>query len=318
MNRLTLALRVEPSIVALSGCFRGFCLRIEDSVRHTVVFIGYPTEEPNKGGIDCIGTAFLLRHEGFPYLITARHVAEYVERDPFLLRVNKFDGSADNLPIDQAHWYYDPDPTVDVAVLPIAGLLQEREHYVRFIDDEKESWWSNKAWKYGVGIGDFCYTVGLFRVLAGNKRNLPVVHFGTIARPIYGPDEEPIPIKDWRDPDGTKTILTRAYLVESQSLSGLSGAPVFVRVSHHHVSNEMIKHNPHSSADEMGDAVAMWHIFLIGVWQGAWDAPPGEVWSVERGKSVRIPVGMGVVTPIDSVHYILANEELTEMRNLRK
>ena len=202
-------------------------MRIEDSVRHTVVFIGYPSDESGKGGIDCIGTAFLLRHGGFPYLITARHVAEYVGSDPFLLRVNRFDGSADNLPIDGATWHYDSDPSVDVAVLPIAGLLREHEHYVRFIEDEKESWWSNKAWKYGVGIGDFCYTVGLFRVLSGNKRNLPVVHFGTIARPIYGPDEESIPIKDWRDPEGKKTILTDAYLVESQSLSGLSGAPVF-------------------------------------------------------------------------------------------
>ena len=31
------------------------------------------------------------------------------------------------------------------------------------------------------------------------------------------------------------------------------------------------------SPDQMGDAVAMWHIHLIGVWQGAWDAPPDEV-----------------------------------------
>jgi hypothetical protein len=102
-------------------------------------------------------------------------------------------------------------------------------------------------WKYGVGIGDFCYTVGLFRVLSGNKQNLPVVHFGTIARPIYGPDEEPIPIKDWRDPDGKKTIQANAYLIESQSLSGLSGAPVFVRVSNHHVRDELIEHNPHAA-----------------------------------------------------------------------
>jgi hypothetical protein len=162
--------------------FPGLRLRIEDSVRHTVVFIGYPSDEAGKGGIDCIGTAFLLRHEGFPYLITARHVAEHVGSDPFLLRVNRFDGTADNLPIDGAHWNYDSDPTVDAAVLPIPDLLNDREHYVRFIDDERESWWSNKAWKYGLGIGDFCYTVGLFRVLSGNKRNLPVVHFGTVAR----------------------------------------------------------------------------------------------------------------------------------------
>jgi hypothetical protein len=192
-------------------------VRIEDSVRHTVVFIGYPSGDPGKGGIDCIGTAFLLRHEGFPYLVTARHIAEYVGSEPFLLRVNRIIGAADNLPIDNAAWHYDPDPSVDVAVLPIAGLLQENEHHVRFIEDEKESWWSNKAWKYGVGIGDFCYTVGLFRVLSGNKQNLPVVHFGTIARPIYGPQEEPIPVKDWRDPDGKKTILMDAYLVEAKA-----------------------------------------------------------------------------------------------------
>src|SRR6185437_1865569 len=97
---------------------------------------------------------------------------------------------------------------------------------VHFIEDEKESWWSNKAWKYGVGMGDFCYTIGLFRLLSGRKQNLPVVHFGTIARPIFDRDEEPVPIKDWRDPTGRSTILTNAYLVESQSLSGLSGAPV--------------------------------------------------------------------------------------------
>jgi len=160
-------------------------MRIEDTVRHTVVFIGYPTDDPAKGGIECIGTAFLLRHGGFPYLITARHVAEYVGADPFLLRINRIDGSADNLLLDEADWHYDSDPTVDVAVLPIPDLIREDQHHVRFIEDEKESWWSNKAWKYGVGIGDFCYTIGLFRVLSGNKQNLPVVHFGTIARPIY-------------------------------------------------------------------------------------------------------------------------------------
>jgi len=291
-------------------------LRIDDNIRDTVVFIGYPSSEPDKGGIDCIGTAFLLSHEGFPYLVTARHVAEYVGSDPFLLRINRFGGRADNLPIDGAVWHYDSDPTVDAAVLPIQGLLDESKHHVLFIDDEKQSWWSNKARKYGVGIGDFCYTVGLFRVLSGKERNLPVVHFGTIARPIFGADEEPIPVKNWRDAEGKRTVLANAYLVQSQSLSGLSGAPVFVRPSNHHISQEMIEANPHVNADEMGDAVANWHLQLIGIWQGAWDAPPAGVLATERGREIRVPVGMGVVVPIDYVHSILANEELSAMRKV--
>jgi hypothetical protein len=290
----------------------GVRVRISDEISRTVVFIGYPTQEPGKGGIDCIGTAFLLKYEDCPYLVTVRHVAEYVGNEPFLIRVNRHDGGADNLPIDGAAWYYDANPDIDVAVLPF-DFVDEREHSVRFVDDKKESWWSNKAWKYGVGIGDFCYTVGLFRVLAGNKQNLPVVHFGTIARKFYG-DSEPIPIRDWRDHSGKKAIMTDAYLVQSQSLSGLSGAPVFVRVSNQMIRQELIDHNPHMPIDELGDAVAQWHIHLIGVWQGAWDAPPGEVLSAERGESVRVPVGMGVVVPIDHVHYILASEELTKMR----
>jgi hypothetical protein len=221
-------------------------VRIEDSIRQTVVFIGYATVDPTKGGIDCIGTAFLLRHEGFPYLVTARHVAEFVGSDPFLLRANLILGGAENLNIDNAAWHFDPDPSIDIAVLPISGLLDEQVHEFRFIKDEKESWWSNKAWKYGVGIGDFCYTIGLFRLSSGSKRNMPVVHFGTIARPIYGAeeDEELVPVKDWRDQSGQKTIPTRAYLIESQSLSGLSGAPVFVRPSNHHVSADLIQANP--------------------------------------------------------------------------
>ncbi len=114
-------------------------MRIEDSVRHTVVFIGYPTDEPGKGGIDCIGTSFLLRHEDFPYLVTVRHIAEFVGSEPFLLRVNRFDGGADNLQIHGATWCFDSDPTVDAALLPLEGLFRESEHYVRFIEDEKVS-----------------------------------------------------------------------------------------------------------------------------------------------------------------------------------
>jgi hypothetical protein len=288
-------------------------MRISDELVRTVVFIGYPSEERGKGGIDCIGTAFLLRYEGQPYLVTVRHVAEYVGGEPFLIRLNRLDADgADNLPIDGAVWFYDTNPEIDVAVLPL-DFIDEDKYSIRFIDDAKESWWSNKAWKYGVGIGDFCYTIGLFRVLAGNKRNLPVVHFGTIARNFYT-ESEPIPLTDWRDPSGQKTIMTEAYLVESQSLSGLSGAPVFVRTSHHAVRQEHIDHNPNVPIDDLGDAVAMWQTHLIGIWQGAWDAPPGEVLAAERGKNMRVPVGMGVVIPIDYVHHILAGDELTTLR----
>ena len=77
-----------------------------------------------------------------------------------------------------------------------------------------------------VEVDDLCYTVGLWRVLEGKERNLPIVHTGHLAR-LAG--EERIPIKDPRQPDGV--VLAHGYLVEAQTLSGLSGAPVFIRRS---------------------------------------------------------------------------------------
>jgi hypothetical protein len=238
-------------------------------------------------------------------------VAEFLGDDPFLIRVNRYDGGSDNIRLDAVKWYYDSDPTIDIAVIPF-DLPSKGKYLARYIDDKRETWWWQKARKYGVGIGDFCYTVGLFRLLAGAKRNMPIVHFGTIARTMSW--EEKIPIKDWRDHERKKTVQTDAYLVESQSLAGLSGAPVFVRAANQIVSDEMVRDNPDIHPGEMGDAVAMWHLHLLGVWQGAWDAPPDEVLGAELGKEVRVPVGMGVVVPADHIHGILEGAELKAMR----
>jgi hypothetical protein len=53
-----------------------------------------------------------------------------------------------------------------------------------------------------------------------------VVHFGTIA---LVPHDERIPVRDWRARD--RVIQVEGYLVETQSLQGLSGASVFARPS---------------------------------------------------------------------------------------
>src|SRR5437764_14482248 len=74
-----------------------------------------------------------------------------------------------------------------------------------------------------VGIGDLTYTVGLFRLLSGNKRNLPIVHSGIVS---MMPSDERIPVRDWRPPHGR--IFVEGYLVETGSLEGLSGSPVFM------------------------------------------------------------------------------------------
>src|SRR5262249_24705259 len=144
-------------------------------------------------------TGFLMLYDDFPHLVTARHIAKFAANDPFLVRLNRVDGGADNIPIDGANWRYHPnDSTVDVAVIPF-DVRKESGHECFYIP-ENELMTPERLERERIGIGDFCYTVGLFRLLAGQKRNLPVVHFGTIARM---PEGEKIPVRDWENTSRT-------------------------------------------------------------------------------------------------------------------
>ncbi|MGA8078956.1 MAG: hypothetical protein WB868_16405 [Xanthobacteraceae bacterium] len=284
-------------------------MRISDDLLKSVVFLGFPTDEPGKGGIDCFGTAFLLRYEGFPHLVTCRHIAEFIGQSPFLIRLNRHMrlGGAVNVPVDMLRWYYHSDPNVDVAIVPFL-FPNPQNQYDHVYIDERNAMWSRPRLIDNIGNGDFCYTLGLFRVLAGTNRNQPVVHFGTVARMSRHNEDEPIPIIDWRDPARRRTLMMdRAFLVQSQSLGGLSGAPVFVRPTLHQSANL-------DPPDVLGDiVVARRKVFLLGMWQGAWDAPAGEVLTAERG-GMRVPVGMGVVVPIDQIIGTLEGEELKKER----
>ena len=111
-------------------------------------------------------------------------------------------------------------------------------------------------------------------------------------------EDERIPIKY---NDSTKHV--NAYLVEAQTLEGLSGAPVFVdRTTRVKLSSgEIIKASAWTS--------------LLGIWQAAWDAPPTEILGAGRPSGTRVPVGMGLVVPAYRIIEVLEKQELKDMRN---
>jgi hypothetical protein len=64
------------------------------------------------------GTGFFVSHPDrlqFPYLVTAKHVAEALPM-PFVLGVNDDQGVSDTCEIDNIRWYCHPDSNVDVAI----------------------------------------------------------------------------------------------------------------------------------------------------------------------------------------------------------
>jgi hypothetical protein len=225
------------------------------------------------------------------YLVTARHVAEALA-GPFVIGINDAKGKAHIVDVDQANWIYHDDPGVDVAVSSV-GLPNEA--WVVYPSDR----FANENSLFSLfGIEDLVYIVGLYRLFPGQSKISPIVHTGHLA---MAPDDE-IPIFNRT----TKTVSrTRGYLVEAQTLEGLSGSPVFVRYT-----------NSTSMVTGYGRVSAYTHdVFLLGIWIGAWDAIAGSVLTEQvRRSDARVPVGMGIVVPAGRIRETLNSPDLERER----
>ena len=296
--------------IPVPGC-PGFYVRVPDYVTRSVVFFGFEDAGPGKGGIDCVGTGFLVAHERFGYLVTAAHVATVLGENPFLVRLNKKDGTSQNLHADGVEWFTHPDPTVDVAVIPFAPLAMGDFEALHIPTDEG-MFRTDHFPGVRIGPGDLTYTTGLFRLMSGERRNLAVVHSGAIA---LMPGEK-IPVRNWKDRG--KTLFCDGYLVETHSLDGLSGSPVFVRPTMPFASvapgMPLAPDTPRELLRKITGVGARFEPLLLGLWQGSWDAPPDEIVAIQSGKDVRVSVGMGIVVPAERIIELLEQDEMKKAR----
>jgi hypothetical protein len=285
-------------------------MRINGDLRKCVAFIGYANPDV-KGGIACLGTVFFAAYDGARYIVTAQHIAMAIGDAPFVIRLNKISGGSENIQGDviehNLKWYSHADPNVDLAIMPFNFDLRMAGNDVLLIPEAMLAQTATVPTE--AYIGDECYVIGLFRLLAGETRNLPVVHTGNIAL-LAG--EEAIPVHDWlTTPDSGKIRHIDAYLVEAQSLRGLSGSPVFVRPP---IEVGPLELKPNS----VTLLSATTKLALLGVWQGSWEAGPDTVRALQHAKLVRVPVGMGVVTPIDKLREIFEMPAVKEERQKYK
>lgn len=286
-------------------------MRINDDLRKSVVFFGYPDVGAGSG-IRCIGTGFLLAYKGIPYLVTAKHLSHDLGDDPFLIRLNKRDGTSENLQADGVAWFEHPDPAVDVSLTHMR-IGSASDYDVNYIPGDAMMMSPDKLKAANIGVGNFTYTIGLFRLLSGEKRNLPVCHSGSIA---LLPGDEKIPIRDWTDANRRRRIFVDGYLVESLSISGLSGSPVFVRPEYS-IDFASLGFKHEDPTDKNLRVVGSRDgVKLLGLWQGAWDAPPDEVLSAQMSAApATVPVGMGIVVPCQRIIEVL---EMPKVKTLRE
>jgi hypothetical protein len=201
-------------------------------------------------------------------------------------------GTAEHSHSDEVLWTYHPDSSVDVAAtvcLPpdhIDWIPWPATHFALPQTLEAKN----------IGAGDLAYITGLFRVVTGHERFMPVVHTGHIAML----PAEKVPVNGF--PSGVD-----AYLVEAQSIGGLSGSPVFVRRS--------VRVLP--AKDEVSGVppLAYGAMWLLGLWQAGWQAPASSVFGPEGLKGAVIPAGMGVVVPASKILEVLNLPKFRERRD---
>jgi len=269
-------------------------MRLPDEVKKCVVFIGRK-ELDSKTHLENIvygGTGFFVgvptQVLGAPilYLVTAAHVAKKINDCQFCIRANTKAGKSKiywiDAGVDLQWWYHPTDPTVDVAVLEWAP---PPEVDYRYIPEPMFLYPATMDIK-GIGVGDDVFITGLFSFVAGVEKNLPVVRTGNLA---MVPSER-VPSKKWHK-DGLE-----AYLIESRSIGGLSGSPVFVQRS--------IKVQ---AAEESGRTpLAAGAMFWLGLIHGHWDVDRQQVdgiwndaWSED--KTSQINTGIAITVPCHKI-----------------
>jgi hypothetical protein len=300
-------------------------MRVPDEVRKTVLFIGIKDE---FGEWNWRATGYLIALSDFqlhwsemveqdgrqfstsvthPFrlLATAKHVAERLEGKDFALKTMTVDGQPRIIEVhaDQ-RWFYHPTEKdyVDAAVtIFYPPDMRELDLFTIQADLFADETVIREA---DIGVGDEVFIAGLFTKVRETVRQHPIVRIGNLA---MMPGER-IPFKD--------NNLIDAYLIESRSIGGLSGSPVFVRATVRvdaglkfkpgFALNAVNSPTPNIEGVERLFLSGVGRIYFLGSVIGHWDAQTPTM-------SETVNMGVSLVVPAHKILEIIRQPELIEM-----
>jgi hypothetical protein len=296
---------------------------IQPEIRQCVCFV-YANM---RNGLKPVGTAFFL---GLPVngliwtvAVTALHVvanAQTCSTDgKTFLRVNTKDGGFRIVEVEAEEWIR-PDLSeeiIDIVFCQWSVLPSASDFDVIRVTTELAATADVMAAEQ-IGVGSEVAFAGLFVNHHGRRRNEPIVRFGNMSA-MPG------------EPVATEIGDIDAYLVESRSVGGLSGSPVFVDVGVFRVEDNVREYR-------QGGKV----VYLLGVMNGHFhaptkkaategddsldettsgdDDPSGDATAADvRADEARsdiglteeyVNMGIAVVTPIDKVIKVIQESQL--------
>jgi hypothetical protein len=233
-----------------------------------------------------MGTAFLVaddtKPKRVPLIITAKHVLNGIKDlglDEVCLRVNLKDGSSHwySSPINK--WFIHPDDNVDVALWVTNGAPEWDHNFYPLSSSATQ----DRIKENEIDGGDDLFYIGLFSHHHGRDRNIPIVRVGNIAA---------LPAEQIQ----TAKYKMDGYLVESRSIGGLSGSPVFVNLGNSRIINGELLINK---------GYKLGHL-LLGLIHGHYD---------HKGEFEKLNTGIAIVVPVekifDTIEYAIKAKIIT-------
>jgi hypothetical protein len=271
-------------------------VRVPDEVLKCVAFLAY--EGPNGGRL--AGTAFLLSiaipdtDRMAVYVVTAKHVIDGIREHattPYVyIRMNTHEGGSRAVQTPIAAWLSHPDdPFVDVAMI---AWVPSNDIFDYQVLAESMIATDEVIQARGIGVGDEAFLTGLFSNHFGTHRNIPIVRVGNIAAM---PDE---PVRT--DFAGTQVAID-AYLLETRSIGGLSGSPVFV------VTTGMRGGTPRMGGPQF---------YLLGLMHGHWDVRFSLADAVIPNgvQAEAVNMGIAIVVPASKILEVTNRPEFVLQR----
>jgi hypothetical protein len=278
-------------------------------LRDCVAFVYYERANGDKAPA---GTAFFIQdpepeigpEATVKYCVTARHVIEnviaYGHAGKVWLRLNATNGEITWVSVPLTDWLGHPmetetmwrehraTPRFDISACiwrsPLTDYDVVAPHTSMFVDNKQIA-------EHNISAGDEVFMTGLFANHIGRRRNIPVVRCGNIA----AMPEEPV-----------ETILgpMDAFLIEARSIGGLSGSPVFVSIGG----------NPRQISGGQYSIPNRWHVFILGLIHGHWDARHGDTVPDSTTDGGSINQGIAMVAPASHILETIQQAKFKDIR----
>jgi hypothetical protein len=309
-----LPVRPAPCVPLWLAREREADLQIDEGIVNCVGFIGAPSAVGFVADGTCFCVAYAVETEVFHYLVTARHLVrpirfgkETLPADGTVkIRFSRKEKAPRIIDTRRDDWVVPNDRFLDLAVFPWDyrnidpdGDLHFRSVYLNGKRPVLMTAITEQS--HGpVRMGDFIFIPSLFPGHTGERRNIPVARVGNIAAP-------PLEIVRWGSPTAP------AYLIETKSLGGISGAPVFL-----HLDPYGRRGRPTRETSPDGREAVPYALIgvVLGLHGGRYAADFIETDEGEAivGKDVDFNAGISVVLPIQHVIDLLESDPMKAAR----